>query len=324
MKHFRELFAVGMLVVFSAVSHPAWAADNPAKDIVLKGDAKCTQCHDEADSPEQLAIGKTRHGTTADKRTPTCTSCHGDSEKHIKEAGRGDKSKTPKVDVGFTKKNPATAEQRSASCRTCHQGGNHMFWATSAHANRGVACSDCHRIHDGQDKVRDKKTQTEVCYNCHKQQRAEMSKPYRHPLAEGKMSCSDCHNPHGSPGQKQLVRGTVNETCYTCHMEKRGPFINNHQPVSEDCGICHNPHGTTIANLLKARPPFLCQECHEGAQHPSSAAPAGLPVGNAAGFGPTGRGSIASIARGCVNCHTNIHGSNNPINNGTSGDRFTR
>ncbi|MGZ8230854.1 MAG: cytochrome c3 family protein [Burkholderiales bacterium] len=33
----------------------------------------------------------------------------------------------------------------------------------------------------------------------------------------------------------------------TCH---------NHQPVTEDCTICHQPHGTTIANLLKSRPPF--------------------------------------------------------------------
>jgi predicted CXXCH cytochrome family protein len=107
-------------------------------------------------------------------------------------------------------------------------------------------------------------------------------------------------------------------------MEKRGPFINNHQPVSEDCSICHQPHGTTVSNLLKSRPPFLCQECHEGAQHPSNSAPGGLPIAGATGFGPTGRGQWASVGRGCVNCHTNIHGSNNPINNGTSGDRLTR
>lgn len=308
------------------------AADPNAKDLILKGDAKCTGCHDEADeptgvatmlelNPQVLAIGKTKHGTTADKRTPTCTDCHGESEKHRTHKGS---DKPPKVDRSFRKNTPTPADVRSSSCTACHKGGNHTFWATSTHAARDVACSDCHQVHSRKDKVRDKTTQTEVCYTCHKQQRAEMSKPSRHPVREGKMSCSDCHSPHGSPGQKQLARSSVNETCYTCHMEKRGPFINNHQPVSEDCSICHNPHGTTAPNLLKSRPPFLCQECHEGAQHPSTSAPGGLPIATGAGAGPGGRGQMASVGRGCVNCHTNIHGSNNPINNGTSGDRLTR
>jgi hypothetical protein len=57
----------------------AYAADTAsAQDLVLNGDAKCTKCHDESDSPEVLAIGKTRHGTRADSRTPGCSSCHGD------------------------------------------------------------------------------------------------------------------------------------------------------------------------------------------------------------------------------------------------------
>ena len=47
---------------------PLQAADAPKqeraekkeepKDIVLKGDAVCTSCHDEVDGPELLAIGK--------------------------------------------------------------------------------------------------------------------------------------------------------------------------------------------------------------------------------------------------------------------------
>ena len=53
-----------------------------AKDAVLRGDAKCTACH--AYSEKVMAIGKTRHGVNADGRTPTCTSCHGDSIGHAK------------------------------------------------------------------------------------------------------------------------------------------------------------------------------------------------------------------------------------------------
>ncbi|HEX5803846.1 MAG TPA: DmsE family decaheme c-type cytochrome [Azospira sp.] len=322
MKTLRHLLAAAGIAafIFGGIAHAAEPKAAP-KDIVLKGDAKCTQCHDEADAPEVLRIGKTRHGTTADNRTPNCTSCHGESKAHADHKGS---DKPPKPDTNFGKNTKNSADERSKQCLTCHQGSKHIFWSTSTHATNDVACSNCHKIHDGHDKVRDKRDQAQVCYTCHKQQRAEMSRPNRHPVAEGKMSCSDCHSAHGSPGVKQLARGTVNETCYTCHMEKRGPFINNHQPVTEDCGICHNPHGTTSPNLLKSRPPFLCLECHEGSSHTSTSAPGGLPVATAANVGPTGRGQYGSVGRGCPQCHTNIHGSNSPLNNATSGDRLTR
>lgn len=131
-----------------------------------------------------------------------------------------------------------------------------------------------------------------------------------HPIPEGKMGCSDCHNPHGSIGPKLMKRDSVNETCYTCHMEKRGPFVHEHEPVSEDCSICHNPHGTTAESMLKMRPPFLCQSCHT----PHSPVQPSLtgqtsPSPNSLGWW---NGAAITQGRGCVNCHTQIHGSNNP------------
>jgi predicted CXXCH cytochrome family protein len=99
-------------------------------------------------------------------------------------------------------------------------------------------------------------------------------------------------------------------------MEKRGPFVHNHPPVQEDCAICHQPHGTTIPNLLKARSPFLCQECHSHTSHPSQAG--ALPTGRTAS-----NSLLGAVGRGCLNCHTNIHGSNSIENRATSG-RFRR
>jgi DmsE family decaheme c-type cytochrome len=132
---------------------------------------------------------------------------------------------------------------------------------------------------------------------------------------EGLMACSSCHNVHnGTP--KQLVRDTVNETCFTCHMEKRGPFVNNHPPVQDNCAICHEPHGTTITSLLRQRPPFLCQECHSHSSHPSQAG--AQPIGRT-----TSTSALGSVARGCLNCHINIHGSNSTENKATAG-RFRR
>src|SRR5574343_2034873 len=116
MFNYKKLFSIAACVgaLFSTQIH---AADAPA-DIVLKGDAKCTSCHDESDNPKLLTIGKPRHGTLADRRTPTCTSCHGESDAHVNHKGS---DKPPKPEVTFDKKSRQTAEQKNAACMTCHQ-----------------------------------------------------------------------------------------------------------------------------------------------------------------------------------------------------------
>jgi DmsE family decaheme c-type cytochrome len=295
------------------------AVDPNAKDLILKGDAKCTGCHDEADeptgaatmlelNPSVLAIGKTKHGTTADKRTPTCTDCHGDSNDHRLHKGSG---KPPKVDRSYRKGHARQLLKiATTACMTCHQKDSKTF-ALGRKRTPDTGCrlqllppgSCCKK-----DKVRNKVTQAEVCFTCHKEQRAQYQRPSRHPIVEGKVVCSDCHNVHGSIGPKLVKRDSTNETCYTCHMEKRGPFVRPHEPVNEDCSTCHNPHGTTAEFLLKQRPPFLCNECHS----PHGAAMPQL-TGQAAAATSIGRNGVNyTQGRGCVNCHTQIHGSNNP------------
>lgn len=271
--------------------------EKPGKDLVLRGDATCTACHDEDSDSPVLSIGKTRHGTVADARTPTCTSCHGEGNGH-----RNNPQKVFNPPRTFGKNSPNSIEDRNGACLACHEGGQRMHWAGSTHSNRDVACTACHQIHTGQDKVRDRLTQAEICFTCHKEQRSQINRPSRHPVREGKVICSDCHNPHGSAGPSKMVRDSVNETCFSCHMEKRGPFVYNHPPVQENCAICHNPHGTTAPNLLRSRSPFLCQECHEPNTHQGSSGTI------------SGAYDRNTLARGCLNCHTQIHGSNNPEN----------
>lgn len=303
----------GWIVAVAAALLAAGAAAQERKDMVLKGDAVCTRCHNEGDEYPVLAIAKTKHGTLADGRTPTCTSCHGVSDRHVNRPP--DAKERPKPDVTFGKASTTPMEQRSQACLTCHQGGRRIHWQMSAHSSRDVACSSCHQVHSQHDKARDKQEQTEVCFACHKDVRAQIQRPSRHPIREGKVACSDCHNPHGTAGEKMLVRDTVNDTCYSCHMEKRGPFVRSHQPVQENCAICHNPHGTTNPNLLKVRPPFLCQSCHQPSSHHATV-PANGPVVGA----PTTAQAVI-MARGCVNCHTNIHGSNNAADGAGRGFR---
>ena len=274
-------------LVFTALGIPAGAAQaadpaprpmpppmplpQPRPDMVLKGDAVCTRCHDESEPYPVLSIAKTKHGTVADGRMPTCTSCHGESKSHVENLRKEGEKDRPKPDRTFEgplrgsgrprrglrpppppfppavgQRSTVPVAERNAPCLTCHQGGKRVHWQGSVHETRDVACTSCHQVHTAHDRVRDKLTQSDVCFMCHKEQRVQINRMSRHPILEGKVGCSDCHNPHGTAGAKLLVRDNVNDTCYTCHMEKRGPFVRNHQPVTEDCSICHNPHGTTV------------------------------------------------------------------------------
>ncbi|WP_235943839.1 DmsE family decaheme c-type cytochrome [Uliginosibacterium aquaticum] len=293
----------------------ASALSSRTAEQAARSDAVCTRCHDEDEAVPVLSINQTRHGMKADTRTPTCQACHGESQQHLKSTSGGKRAAT---DVVFKKGAYALTDEhsRSEQCFSCHKGGaNHNNWPTSQHQLSGVACNDCHKVHTPRDKVLTKQTQPEVCFSCHKEQRSQVNKFSHHPIVEGKMSCTSCHNVHDD-NPKLLTKSSTNDTCFTCHMEKRGPFVHNHQPVTEDCGICHQPHGTNSASLLKERVPFLCQDCHSHTSHPGQAA--GLPTAPS-----RSTSAMGSVARGCLNCHTNIHGGNSTVNNATAG-RFRR
>lgn len=316
-RRLRHVLQAAIVLLLTAFLLPGLASaaeeeEREYEDLLMEGDNVCTRCHDDADNPKLMTIGATKHGTSADPRTPTCTSCHGESLDHRNNPDGTDERPLP--DVTFKKNKHNSAVEMNASCEGCHQGGDNMFWAASVHQVRDVACVDCHDMHTTNDLVRQKVSQTDVCANCHKAQRSQENKPYRHPTREGMMACSDCHNPHGSVSNKgMLVRDSVIDTCYTCHMEKRGPFLWSHQPVTEDCTICHNPHGTTVNKMLKVRVPFLCQQCHEPTGHRGAIPEVGPRTNNS----PSSRNIV--MARGCLNCHTNIHGGNNPTGNTSRG-----
>ena len=293
------------IILAQAAAKPA--AGGAGKDLVLRGDAKCTRCHDANMTPDVLLIGKTKHGTRADSRTPTCTSCHGASDAHAKGPEGGNAQARP--DRVFSKNSTTPPDVRNDACMSCHQkDSRRLHWMSSTHQNRDLTCATCHQVHAAKDRVREKLTQPEVCFTCHKEQRSQFNRPSRHPIREGKVVCSDCHNPHGSVAPRMMKRDSINDTCYQCHMEKRGPFVRPHEPVVESCVNCHNPHGTTVENMLKARPPFLCNECHSphGANMPQLTNQSAPP----ATVGRTGVNYTQG--RGCVNCHNQIHGTNNP------------
>jgi DmsE family decaheme c-type cytochrome len=197
-------------------------------------------------------------------------------------------------------------------CLGCHERGKASSWHIGPHDVNDVSCAACHDSHQKKDAVLSRATEPDVCLSCHVAERAQFLKPFAHPVRQGKLGCSDCHEPHGTTAEKQLVRSTLNETCYECHAEKRGPMLWEHEPVQEDCSSCHLAHGSTHPGMVKQRGPLLCQSCHSQAGHPSFAyGPQSLPGGSS---------PATSVPLGnCMNCHSQVHGSNHP-----SGSSLTR
>jgi DmsE family decaheme c-type cytochrome len=234
-----------------------------------------------------------------------CETCHGPGQKHV-EAGGG---KGVGGMITFARNDKTPVDQRNAMCTTCHSKGPHLFWKGSPHDSRDVGCTGCHRVMEAVSPSHQltRVTEIETCGTCHLERRAQQMRSSHMPLREGKMTCTSCHNPHGTVTPSLLKENSLNETCYSCHAEKRGPFLWNHQPVIESCTNCHDPHGTNHDAMLKLSKPRLCQQCHIESGHVSR---------------PYGKdtGSLKFVAgRSCNDCHVAIHGSNHP-----AGFRLTR
>lgn len=266
-----------------------------------KGADTCLKCHDEDNEYPVMPLFKTRHATVADSRTPfaneQCESCHGPGGKHMKEV-KGDEIKAPILNFGRHAWTPA--KYQNERCLSCHQNHERIEWMGSSHEFNQVACASCHKIHVAHDPVMERREQPEVCYTCHANQKAKFFQASHHPVREGQMSCSECHNVHGEDGTGLMVKATVRQKCTSCHAEKRGPFLWEHQPASEDCTICHSSHGSNLPALLKKRPPQLCQQCHAQAGHPSVS------------YDGSKIPSLYLSVKGCLNCHSQTHGSNHP------------
>jgi DmsE family decaheme c-type cytochrome len=269
-----------------------------------QGADTCLACHN---TPALMGLFSTKHARPNDPRGPfghgglQCEACHGPGGAHV-EAGGGPPAGL--IVFGSKSRSHTPIATQNASCLSCHQSNAAHDWSTSAHASSNVACADCHTLHAQKDPVLRAVTQIEVCTSCHQAQHTDLFKPSHHPMREGKMTCTTCHTAHGSTAPAQLAKNTVNETCTACHAEYRGPFLWEHQPVTDDCTNCHEPHGSAQPALLKLRTPFLCQTCHEGAGHPS--------IANTPKALPGGMPSAYLLSGGCINCHSQIHGSNSP------------
>jgi DmsE family decaheme c-type cytochrome len=297
---------------------PSYDEARASQPYAEGGEKTCLTCHNS--HPVDFILQRP-HAMEGDPRTPfggghACETCHGPSGDHAQSKIVDDKLilppmlfKKPQIE-GFA---ASPVEAQNQVCLGCHQSGARVNWQGSHHQVNNLACTTCHTVHTAEDPVLAKITQPGVCFTCHAQQRAESAMYSHHPIREGKVACSDCHNPHGSPGPHQLKEFSINETCYNCHGEKRGPLLFEHQPVREDCTNCHTVHGSSQPRLLAEPLNFLCGSCHSSEANSSGGSFGG--AHSIAARSPTGTtffNSSLANQRQCLNCHSQVHGSNSP------------
>jgi len=126
-----------------------------------------------------------------------------------------------------------------------------------------------------------------MCSSCHPEVVAQLELPSHHPIFEGMLGCTDCHDPHGG---RAFGLGPRTQLCAECHQQVMGPWIYEHAPVTEDCAYCHTPHGSSVDYLLEVSQPAACISCHSlatsGAAH--------IPY---------------ALTTACTDCHNAVHGS---------------
>lgn len=220
-----------------------------------------------------------------------CQSCHGPGKAHVED--REQAAKSGKDVLGLSK---MKSKDASAVCLRCHTDTmKSTQWHRTAHARADLSCNSCHSVHLGVEhenetaaekaKIKDAvkiinnfanvarpepnkmllASEALLCGKCHKRELSEFRHNFRHPLPEGRIVCSDCHDVH--PVRAEQTRVSPNKSaCITCHAKIAGPFVFEHDPVNstlgDGCNDCHRPHGSHNPALLTTASRGLCGQCH--------------------------------------------------------------
>ncbi len=127
----------------------------------------------------------------------------------------------------------------------------------------GVACADCHTVHAAEDPVRVNKTQAEVCFACHAEQRADSFKYSHHPIREGKVVCSDCHNPMGSDPARICSRSSRStRPATTATPTSAGRCCGSTSRFARTAPTATRRTARAEARLMKENMGFMCSSCH--------------------------------------------------------------
>jgi len=252
------------------VQQPAPEITGPAKlmpsvrpDFTAIGSEMCGACH-----PERLELsGTVRHlrillREEEKGRFGGCEACHGRGSGHLETADPAEIFGSTDTDNSWV----------GDSCFVCHTNLEREPWLESPHWMSGVTCNDCHSMHEPESgpkllkyNIAAGEKECDLCFKCHKTSEAPFRAYSHHPVFEGRVTCSDCHNLH-DPSVIEVDGSPMMEPCLKCHRDKQPPFAFEHEPVTGDladgCLTCHISHGSPNQNLLRLPGRALCLQCH--------------------------------------------------------------
>ena len=245
------------------LSASASAADAAADEKSKDRDAVCTKCHDEerqqADS-DHLPDAARQQGRRAHARLP-------DLPRRQRQAPER---------PGAARPRPKSCSRKSKACRRPraqkrvvphlpqdrHCAPTGPAASTRAAAWRAPTATRC--THAG-DQVLTKATQADVCFACHKTQRAQT-----HRISHA----SDRRRQDGLLGLPQPARLRPGRSCSSRTRSTRPATRATPRSAARSSGSTRRSSTTArtatrrtarpTPPLLKARAPWLCQECHSG------------------------------------------------------------
>ncbi|MBI1852680.1 MAG: hypothetical protein HYR85_20255 [Planctomycetes bacterium] len=258
---------------------PFASLDDAKASAIIVGNEICAACHAQA----VTEVAATVHAPLLGKSYASgCEACHGPGSLHVKSAGR----------KGTILVNRAmSADVASRVCLDCHESNSHVHgFRESAHARSNVSCVSCHPV-AAHGRLGPPRDEPRTCAACHPNVTSEFALPNHHPLPEGGLNCSSCHAVHERVSMIHDV-ALKQQSCVKCHPQYQGPFVYAHEADRVDgCTACHTPHGSVNRRLLIERDArTLCLTCHPNTP-------------------PSHEQRSGSIYRRCLDCHTEIHGS---------------
>jgi predicted CXXCH cytochrome family protein len=277
-----------------------------AKPSDYLSETKCATCHDRgiAENPMFVAFATfepSPHRPFSDNPALPidqrgCQGCHGPGAGH--EANIASDNAYDYI-ISYSRLTPAQVAMACLRCHTDTMTQDH--WRNTQHARAGVSCISCHQIHqDGhpmtfaangkaprgpvfpaaaQPTDLLKMDQATLCGSCHQPEINQFRRNFHHPVPEGQMVCSDCHDIHPRLAQSVIEAGGIpqsatqdaglgatNVSCVRCHADVAGPFAYEHDPAEgmtgQGCLECHNPHGSQNPAMLRLYSRALCAQCH--------------------------------------------------------------
>jgi DmsE family decaheme c-type cytochrome len=163
------------------------------------GPDTCRTCHEDlGQSFDRSAHGKANMVKREGPQWQGCEACHGPGREHAQSGDPSNIFRFPSL----------SREASSRRCLGCHASSEeHANFMGSPHMKNNVGCVDCHAIHHPvvEPKML-RAAQPQLCYSCHMDVKSDTARQFHRPAADGTITCTNCHNPHGARPREPQTR----------------------------------------------------------------------------------------------------------------------